>query len=120
MAKLRTILIPAHRARGLAIGDETYSTEFGRCKILSIEEKPTTDRIGIREARVEVLPMNTITITKLPHAEQHGDWHDKPLKWSVGRRRVRHKNSLQKRMLRFTEKSGEAVMVNFRRSAPTR
>jgi hypothetical protein len=23
------------------------------------------------------------TITKLPHPEQCGDWHDKPLRWAV-------------------------------------
>lgn len=27
--------------------------------------------------------MNKILISKLPQPEQHGDWHDKPLKWLV-------------------------------------
>ena len=25
----------------------------------------------------------TLTVSKLPHAEHSGDWHDKPLRWIV-------------------------------------
>jgi hypothetical protein len=39
------------------------------------------------EIKANVLnsPLTQITISKLPHPEHHGDWHDKLLRWAVSR-----------------------------------
>lgn len=55
--------------------------------------------------------MPRIIISKLPHAEQSGDWHDKPLRWQAA--------GPGSELFKFATKAGAQLWRKCRRMAGT-